>query len=365
MANIAIEDIVPSALDATDQVLVRRGAGPLDHTMALVDPADLGAGDVTAASAFATDNVLIRADGTGKGVQGSVNPVSDAGEITFPNVASPATPAASSISLLGSAFAGFTLPAFVGADGRLMNLAPHLGEFNVSRFFVAAGNNAAGDATMSVSAIGTSTASAPADTNFHTMMSRADYLITVASPTAQSGLRTAANPIRVGRSTDAPGGFLVQMLWGPATGVSISTHRGFCGLRPTAVGSDAEPSSFVNIVGMAWDAADTNIQMMHNDGAGTATKIDLGASFPRPTADRTEVYEVQLYSPNETTQSVSYRVIRYNTTGKTIAAQASGTITTDLPAVTTFLGLRTSLSVGGTSSVIGTAVGGWLIGTRY
>lgn len=34
---VTIEDIVPSALDATDKALVRRGAGPLDHTIELVD----------------------------------------------------------------------------------------------------------------------------------------------------------------------------------------------------------------------------------------------------------------------------------------------------------------------------------------
>lgn len=39
----------------------------------------------------------------------------------------------------------------------------------------------------------------------------------------------------------------------------------------------------------------------------------------------------QMYSPNSLTQSVSYRVIRYNTTDKTIAAEVTGTVTTDIP----------------------------------
>ena len=37
MADIEIEDITPSALDSTDRAMVRRGAGPLDHTIELVD----------------------------------------------------------------------------------------------------------------------------------------------------------------------------------------------------------------------------------------------------------------------------------------------------------------------------------------
>lgn len=38
---VVIEDIVPSALDGTDRLLVRRGAGPLDHTMELVTAQDV------------------------------------------------------------------------------------------------------------------------------------------------------------------------------------------------------------------------------------------------------------------------------------------------------------------------------------
>jgi len=41
---VVLEDIAPSPLEATDRLLVRRGAGPLDHTMELIaaqDVADL------------------------------------------------------------------------------------------------------------------------------------------------------------------------------------------------------------------------------------------------------------------------------------------------------------------------------------
>ncbi|MGB2525703.1 hypothetical protein [Flagellimonas sp. SN16] len=43
-----------------------------------------GSGDVTAASNFGTDNVLIRSDGTGKGVQSSGITISDTDLVTFP-----------------------------------------------------------------------------------------------------------------------------------------------------------------------------------------------------------------------------------------------------------------------------------------
>jgi hypothetical protein len=87
---------------------------------------------------------------------------------------------------------------------------------------------------------------------------------------------------------------------------------------------------------------------MHNNASGTATKIDLGASFPRPTVDQTSLYELSLFSPKGTTQSVDWLV-----TDPVSGATASGTITTDLPATTTLLAPRGYMSVGGTSSVIG------------
>lgn len=41
--SIAIQDIAPSALDTTDKALVRRGSGPLDHTMEVVALAPIAA----------------------------------------------------------------------------------------------------------------------------------------------------------------------------------------------------------------------------------------------------------------------------------------------------------------------------------
>ena len=58
-------------------------------------------------------------------------------------------------------------------------------------------------------------------------------------------------------------------------------------------------------------------------------------------------------------------LVRYNTTARTIAAEATGTVTTDIPAVTTLLSPRVYCSVGGTSSIVGVAVYGMLIKLDY
>jgi len=118
----------------------------------------------------------------------------------------------------------------------------------------------------------------------------------------------------------------------------------------TAVPTDVEPSTQTLCVGMGWDAADTNIQIMSNDATGTCAKIDLGASFPVPTTDRTALYELALFNPKSTTPSVIWLV-----TDLVSGATASGTITAaaDLPAAGTLMAPRGHISVGGTSSVIG------------
>jgi Phage portal protein len=127
----------------------------------------------------------------------------------------------------------------------------------------------------------------------------------------------------------------------------------------TAAPTDVEPSTITNSVGMGWDAADTSIQIMHR-GAGAVTKIDLGASFPVPTADRAKAYELALYAPPGTPQYVGYEV-----TDLATGAVASGTITTNLPTTATLLAPRGWMSVGGASSVIGIALMGLYIETDY
>jgi hypothetical protein len=86
---------------------------------------------------------------------------------------------------------------------------------------------------------------------------------------------------------------------------------------------------------------------MYNDASGTATKIDLGASFPSNRtagAAVTTIYSIALYNaPNSS--SVSYRVINKET-GVTV----EGTISTNLPASTVglnFFGARTMGTSGG------------------
>jgi hypothetical protein len=102
-------------------------------------------------------------------------------------------------------------------------------------------------------------------------------------------------------------------------------------------------SSLINCIGVGSDSADANLQIFHNDGTGTATKIDLGANFP---ANRTAgsalttVYGIELFNaPNSS--SVLYRVVNKET-GNSV----QGTVSTNLPLGTQGLNFFASRCMG-------------------
>ncbi|MGL4232705.1 MAG: hypothetical protein ACRCWJ_15175 [Casimicrobium sp.] len=266
--------------------------------------------------------------------------------------ADPAAPAAGAARKVIKNIAGRMLAALWGSDGWYHTLQPHIGRNRIAKW-QAAGNSTTitADGAAALTAIGTATAATVAVTNIYTLMRRLEYLVTAAATTAVAGYRYTGQLWCRGALT-SKGGFSYMCQWGPATGVTTATARAFVGMRNlTSAHTDVEPSTQVNIIGMGWDAADTNIQIMHNDAAGAATKVDLGASFPVPAADRTKMYELALTASPYATGKVGWRVEDLGT-----GAVATGSITTDLPAAATLLAPSGYCSVGGTSSVVGLAL---------
>jgi hypothetical protein len=126
--------------------------------------------------------------------------------------------------------------------------------------------------------------------------------------------------------------------------------RQFCGLAAQstilAINSGTTVGSQVNIIGLGSDAADTNLQIFHNDATGAATKIDLGVSFPANkigAVPNGAGYQLELYCAWGST-SVKYRVTKLS--DNTIV---TGTINTNLPGVTTPLGPQVVRTSGSTS----------------
>lgn len=201
-----------------------------------------------------------------------------------------------------------------------------------------------------ITATGTGTAVSVGTSNNYSNKTRLEYLVTTASTTAVAGWRQATTKFFFG-NTAGQGGFTYTCYFGNATGAATTTNRCFVGMQSsTAAPTDVQPSSLINMFGVGWDAADGNLQFFNNDASGTATKTDLGGSFPVPTTDRSIGYKLYMYSaPNSS-------VVSYTVTDLNSGTSVSGSVSSDLPANTLFLGGRGYMSVGGTSSVIGIAL---------
>jgi hypothetical protein len=180
-----------------------------------------------------------------------------------------------------------------------------------------------------------------ASTNYATEQIRKGFYGSVASAGRYTGSRGSALLFYIG------GGFKYVCdvyISDTAYGSGCRQFYGMQGATTDLAYSDSIlVSSLINCIGVGSDSTDTNLQVFHNDGTGTATKIDLGANFP---ANRTAgsalttVYSIELFNaPN--TSSVLYRVVNKET-GNSV----QGTVSTNLPLGTQGLNFFASRCMG-------------------
>jgi hypothetical protein len=168
---------------------------------------------------------------------------------------------------------------------------------------------------------GTAMARNQTNTNVLTRMAR----VGVVSSAVAGNVAIIRSPVQGGFAF--AGGFRWRSQYGLAiTSPAQWWFMGFDGV-PAAAGAD--PATFTSCVGFGRSAGDANVQLIHNDGAGAAVKVDLGASFPALGTD--QAHEIELYSFDGT--SFSWQFTRLNT-----GAVISGTFNTDLPPVTPLAG---------------------------
>ncbi len=359
-----------------------------NNTGAAADPADLTGTQVTAlldvfdtaakglapASGGGTTNFL-RADGTwaapSGGGGGSPGGVSgeiqynnagafagaadveiEGGQLRLPAITTPTAPASGGLKFFATSRAGQPWPAFRSpASGEAHPLQPLIANGNYALFMPAVGTTVT-NIGMSPATAGTATGLNVGNGTRLARMKRIGYRVTTAATTAVASWRNNASQLTIGGGNAWEGGFWGVMHGGPDTGCTNASHRFFMGLGDTSAPTDVNPSTLLRIVGIGYDAADTQVQFMRNDGTGAATKVALGANFPKPNADGTFAYRLRLYTPPGTTQSLSYEVENLGN-----GAIASGTVTTDLPAITDFITPKLYTSVGGVSAVTGVMLG--------
>ncbi len=353
-------------------------ADPADLTGAqvteLLDTFSIAAKGLAPASGGGTTNFL-RADGTwaapagggggapggssgeiqynsGGAFAGAADVEIEGGQLRLVAGATPAVPASGGAKLVAVTRASQPWPAFLTpTSGEAHPLQPLIANGNYSLFMPAVGTTVT-NIGMSPATAGTATGLNVAAGSRLARMKRLGYRITTAATTAVASWRNNAAQLSIGGGNAWEGGFWGVMHGGPDTGVTNASHRFFMGLGDTAAPTDVNPSTLLRIAGIGYDAADTQVQFMHNDATGTATKIALGASFPKPNADSSFAYRLRLYAPPGTVQSLSYEVENLGN-----GALASGTVTTNLPANTDFLTPKLYTSVGGVSAVTGVMLG--------
>jgi hypothetical protein len=320
------DDIVPAPGASTQRQIKYMSFYNADnqvHTVNIV--LDVSGTDTILASVMLYPQHILTYNNDGKWEILSGAEVMDEG-ITFGGVsAEPSTPSADTMVFYAKKIGGRMMPKWKGPSGLDTAIQPALFQNNIIMLVPQTTTTITLWGTTNTS-VGTVSHPALASTNLRTSMRRWIWTSAATANSASEG-RTAAGLVWRGDAAGL-GGWYYACRW--AISSSTANQRVAVGLWATtaATATTQVPSALTNCIFAGWDSADTNLQIMHNDGAGTCTKIDLGASFPAN--NTTAVYEFMMFaSPNGS--SVYYRVVRLDT-----GAVAEGEITTDLPASTTF-----------------------------
>jgi len=130
----------------------------------------------------------------------------------------------------------------------------------------------------------------------------------------------------------------------------VSTQRFFAGFTSStaAISASSDPSSVLNIVGVGKDAADGTLQIMFNNGSGTATKVNTGIT---PTVND-EYMIVVTIPPNGASETV---YLERRT--KSAVTTFSATNTSKVPSAQTLMYMHLYSNSAGASTAPVIAVG--------
>ena len=258
--------------------------------------------------------------------------------LTIPPVSgTPAAPA-SGLSLYAAPYAGRMLPVIMGPSG--LDTALQVGLHGNSVVLISPTNTTAAPdiigGTLSTAATMSRQFTA-GSTNRWSATVRKRFQTSTTAGNA-SGMRTAYTQWFRGNAAGF-GGFLFRAQLGAQ--INLNGGQKFVGLCASTAALAGEPSALLNMCGMGYDAADSsagNWQFMRNDGAGVATKVDLGANAARGTTQGWDL--IMNLRPNGTELLV--KITNLNT--GVVVLDTS--YTTDLPAVNTGMAFKAEVRNG-------------------
>lgn len=253
--------------------------------------------------------------------------------IDFPAQASePALPPADHGLLYARNIAGRTMPKWMGPSGVDYPLQSHFGFNSIAKWVGGAtttiGTFAAVIGAMPYSAGGSAGLATIAMTSLRNQTYRA-VLSTTTTAGTLAYIRGNSGRIARGNAAGLGGFFLIHRF--ALSGTLQSGMRFFAGIQDTAANpTNVDPTTATTPgkVGLAINANTGNWNIVHNLSGAAPTVVPLGASFP---VNNTDLIELTLFAkPNDTV--ITYRVTNWST-----GAQTTGTISTNLPANTTFM----------------------------
>ena len=255
----------------------------------------------------------------------------------------PAAPSAGNLAFYARNVGGRLLPRIKGPSGLDTALQPAL--FGNGTYLASPGATTAMTAFggPAPTVVGTMSHPTPVSSSLRQQMYRAQVL---SAATAGSAAEVRVALGRVWRG-DGPGlgGFFVRFRFSIVS--TVAGQRTFVGLTNSsaAIAVTQDPVALTQCVGVGNATADTNLQLLTNDGAGTCVKTDLGSNFPSQGVD--DIYDLTLFAgPNSS--SISWRIERFVT-----PAVQEGTITgAEMPGAGQFLAPHVYMNNGSTAAAV-------------
>ncbi len=247
----------------------------------------------------------------------------------------PSAPSSGDLTVYSKAIGGRMMLKQIGPSGLATALQPFLARNKVG-YWDPPGNATTVPGVFGYTAptvLGTATARNIATTNLFNRMRRLGFVSSATAGNLSGAYLTVAQ-VTVGDGS-GNGGFYKICRFGCSDAATVAGARQFVGVSSTvSAPTNVEPSTLTNSIGVGHGASDTNLKIFYG-GSTAQTPISLGANFPVNTLS-TDVYELALFAPTNSNNTVYYEVTRINT-GNVATGTLTGTAGTALPSSTTLL----------------------------
>jgi hypothetical protein len=244
------------------------------------------------------------------------------GNLCLTGVTTPPAPPSGKTILYAQDIGDRILPCFKDSSNYSNNLQTCVGRSKVA-WASALGNGSVVSAfAISVPTnTGTATTRNVANTNLLSSCRRVGYVSAASNPSS-CGVRAIVAQYLRGTAQDM-GGFMMVWRFAVTDAVNLGTAPTmFCGMTSSVNNLTTIDNTLTDVVGICQLSGSTNMQVIHNDGSGTATVVDLGSSFP---CNVSNLYEVTFAcSPNSSTIGYQIKILGTST-------EANGTLSDNLP----------------------------------